>query len=75
MLAKEMDEELSEFDLKHFCDGNPVYCYYFRSTLAPTRARVSEHEKPLKILPEEIPLPQSLTKEISLKPSRIPWKE
>ena len=30
MLEQNMDEKLSDFDLKHFCDGNPVYCYYFR---------------------------------------------
>jgi hypothetical protein len=30
MLEQNIDDELSDFDLKHFCDGNPVYCYYFR---------------------------------------------
>ena len=30
MLEEDMDEELTLFDLRHFCDGNPVYCYYFR---------------------------------------------
>lgn len=30
MLEQNMEDELSDFDLKHFCDGNPVYCYYFR---------------------------------------------
>ncbi len=30
MLEQNMDDELSDFDVKHFCDGNPVYCYYFR---------------------------------------------
>lgn len=30
MVAESMEGDLSEFDLKHFCDGNPIYCYYFR---------------------------------------------
>ena len=30
MLEQKIDSQLSEFDIKHFCDGNPVYCYYYR---------------------------------------------
>ncbi|MCW3980346.1 MAG: hypothetical protein NWF11_02615 [Candidatus Bathyarchaeota archaeon] len=30
MLEHNLEDDLSDFDLKHFCDGNPIYCYYFR---------------------------------------------
>lgn len=30
MLEEKFAEDLTDFDLKHFCRGNPVYCYYFR---------------------------------------------
>jgi len=26
-----MDGEISDFDVQHFCAGNPVYCYYHRT--------------------------------------------
>jgi len=29
-----LDGEVSSFDIEHFCRGNPVYCYYFRSSLS-----------------------------------------
>lgn len=30
MLSQDVVDELTNFDLEHFCDGNPIYCYYFR---------------------------------------------
>ena len=30
MLEEKLIEDLTDFDLKHFCKGNPAYCYYFR---------------------------------------------
>jgi len=31
MMVKDgLDGNVSEFDIKHFCDGNPLLCYYFR---------------------------------------------
>lgn len=30
MLEMGLDGEVSNFDLKHFCNSNPTYCYYFR---------------------------------------------
>ena len=30
MLEMNLNGELTDFDIKHFCDGNPIYCYYFR---------------------------------------------
>jgi hypothetical protein len=41
MLAERMDGALSDFDLKHFCDGNPIYCYYFRSRTLDSSDRLN----------------------------------
>jgi len=30
MVDAGLDGKLSSFDIQHFCNGNPVYCYYFR---------------------------------------------
>ena len=45
MLSQDMVDTLTDFDLKHFCDGNPIYCYYFR--LPPTKMK-RQTMKPLK---------------------------
>lgn len=71
MLAEKMDEELTEFDLKHFCDGNPVYCYYFRLPFIQATARLSESEVSLETLSKAIPLPEVLTKDVSLKAVKL----
>lgn len=75
MLAENMDAELSEFDLKHFCDGNPIYCYYFRLPALQAAARPSRTEASLEKLPEEIPQPTNLAKDVSLKAEKYPWDE
>jgi len=35
MLSHDLVDELTDFDMEHFCDGDPIYCYYFR--LPPTQ--------------------------------------
>lgn len=30
MLEAQMSEDLTDFDIEHFCDGDPICCYYFR---------------------------------------------
>ena len=30
MVESVLDSEVSSFDVKHFCNGNPVHCYYYR---------------------------------------------
>ncbi|NIR86182.1 hypothetical protein GWO13_00885, partial [Candidatus Bathyarchaeota archaeon] len=30
MIKEGLDGNISDFDIKHFCDGNPILCYYFR---------------------------------------------
>jgi len=31
MLEDGINEAVSDFDVKHYCEGNPINCYYFRS--------------------------------------------
>ncbi len=54
MLAENLGGELSEFDLKHFCDGNPVYCYYFRVPQAQPAARLRRALVEPEAIPSEI---------------------
>jgi hypothetical protein len=42
MIEEGLDGKISDFDLQHFCDGNPVNCYFYR--LPP----LQEREKSLK---------------------------
>jgi len=35
MIEEGLDGELSDFDIQHFCDGNPVNCYFYR--LSPSK--------------------------------------
>ncbi len=76
MSAENLDEELTEFDMKHFCDGNPVYCYYFRSPSAQPLERFAKKETPIETLPEEIPLPTVITRNITLEKNEMNfWQE
>ena len=46
MLDENIDEELSDFDLKHFCHGYPIYCYYFRSLDASVKTQSIDNNHP-----------------------------
>jgi len=75
MLAANIEEELSEFDLEHFCDGNPVFCYYFRlPALELATKRVSETKVLLEALQKETPVP-ALTNEPVLKEEKRLWQK
>jgi hypothetical protein len=32
MVEVGVDGKISDFDVKYYCDGTPVYCYYFRNS-------------------------------------------
>jgi len=32
MTEEGMDGNVSDFDVQHYCNGNPVNCYYFRNS-------------------------------------------
>jgi hypothetical protein len=69
MLAENMGGELSEFDLKHFCDGNPVYCYYFRLPATLSASRLQKTGAELENIPGD-PLLKKLTLDAQLKTDR-----
>jgi len=29
---EDSNEEVSDFDVQHYCNGNPIHCYYFRTS-------------------------------------------
>jgi hypothetical protein len=31
MVEADIDARISDFDIEHYCNGNPVSCYYFRN--------------------------------------------
>ena len=75
MLEMKMEGDLSDFDLKRFCDGNPVYCYYFRLPALEAVERISKPEHPPKQLPEDIPLPTAFGKHHSAKVEKDSWDD
>jgi hypothetical protein len=48
MLEKGIDDEVSDFDLEHYCQGNPVNCYFFRML------KREEADQPQKKLMEKL---------------------
>jgi len=45
MEEKSMDGEVSDFDVQHYCHGNPINCYFFRTS---ERQTTVQSEKTLK---------------------------
>jgi len=70
MLAENMAGELTEFDVKHFCDGNPVYCYYFRLPETHTTSHLQKAEAELETIPSEISFLKKLALDAQLKSDR-----
>jgi hypothetical protein len=35
MIEKGLDGKISDFDIQHFCNGNPVNCYFYRLPPSP----------------------------------------
>jgi hypothetical protein len=52
MIEAKMPEEISDFDIKHFCEGEPTYCYYFRlaTTQEATKNSTNKQENTPSIL-------------------------
>lgn len=75
MSAENIDEELSDFDLKHFCDGNPIYCYYFRLPALQETTPPSKPEAPPANMAEKILVNTVLEKDDLLKMERRQWNE
>lgn len=45
MLDLGMDGEVTDFDIEHFCEGNPVCCYFFRVSLDSSEPQKNEAPK------------------------------
>ncbi len=77
MVAENMDGDVSEFDMEHFCDGNPVYCYYFRLRALQESVDLPEERVSLEVLPSDVPvlLSKVLIKDVSLKTEKEPLRE
>jgi len=35
MIEEGLDGKVSDFDIQHFCNGNPVNCYFYRLPPSP----------------------------------------
>ncbi len=75
MLEMNMEGDLSDFDLKRFCDSNPVYCYYFRLPALEAVERITRPEHPPRTLPEDITLPTPSGKRFFAKADKELWDE
>ena len=75
MLETNMNGDLTDFDLKHFCNGDPVYCYYYRFSIIQdtTENLTIEHEKTLSPKAPEIQQKTWITrKELQFKNGQNP---
>jgi len=76
MLEAQISGDLNAFDIRNFCDGNPIYCYYFRlpqlqKTLQNTTQRDDKIiTQPLIQNTDEKPLPS--LKELLFAPEENP---
>jgi len=55
MLELKLKGELTDFDIRHYCTGNPIFCYYFR---LPQIEKEMEKKKLRTIFEGEIPQPK-----------------
>jgi hypothetical protein len=58
MLEANMNADLTDFDLKHFCDGDPIYCYYYRSAITQDTAKDPTIEQETTPPPQPAEIPQ-----------------
>jgi len=69
MLELKLKGDLTDFDIRHYCTGNPIFCYYFRlpqieKEMEKKRLRTifegeipqSKPKREIKVTPEEIKL-------------------
>ena len=67
MLELKLKGELTDFDIRHYCTGNPIFCYYFR---LPQIEKEMEKKKLRTIFEGEIPQ-LKLKREIEVTPEEI----
>jgi len=42
----QINGELTEFDVKHFCENKPLLCYYYRTTIKKIETLDSDNKIP-----------------------------
>jgi hypothetical protein len=75
MLEAQISGDLNDFDIKHFCDSNPIYCYYFRlPQLQKTTENQTEPEQKISssFLPNNEKKTLTAIKELLFKPDENP---
>lgn len=61
MLERGLDGELDDFDVAHYCKGNPNYCFFFR--FGNTRSHVIEESEAFEADLSVIPVSSMVTNE------------
>jgi hypothetical protein len=69
-MPEEVEEELTDVDMSHFCNGDPVYCYYFRVPSQGWRPRQSQNPAEAQDLQWEMSLLAGMLDGTSMKPDR-----
>ena len=58
MLELKLKEDLTDFDIRHYCTGNPIFCYYFRLPQIEKEMKENEKKTLKEIFREEILRPK-----------------
>jgi len=58
MLELKLKGDLTDFDIRHYCTGNPIFCYYFRLPQIQKEMKENEKKTLKEIFREEILRPK-----------------
>lgn len=58
MLELKLKGELTDFDIRNYCEGNPIFCYYFRLPQVEKHMEKMENKNLRVIFEGEIPQPR-----------------
>ena len=58
MLELKLKGDLTDFDIRHYCTGNPIFCYYFRLPQIEKEMKENEKKTLKEIFREEILQPK-----------------
>jgi len=58
MLELKLKGDLTDFDIRHYCTGNPIFCYYFRLPRIEKEMKENEKKTLKEIFREEILRPK-----------------
>lgn len=48
MIEAELSEEISDSDYEHYCDGNPIYCFFLQGNGMPKESEKSQRRIDLR---------------------------